>query len=307
MPPPNTAQPLSNSLRIFQFAGISVYVHWSWLVVAIFEVQYRANNYASQVWNVIEYLCLFAIVLVHEFGHALACRSVGGKADRIVLWPLGGVAFVQPPQRPGAVLWSIAAGPLVNVVLAPITFGAYALAVSQGLEDTSPDVVRFLWDIFRINLGLLIFNVLPVYPLDGGQILHALLWFIIGRAKSLLVVSVIGLIVSGVGIILAIREQSIWLVVMAGFLALQAFNGYKNARMLAKLEGIPVNAIARCPNCGAIPPPASMAQCPNCSTRFDPFVTRGSCPKCGAMFGTACPSCGQQSMLIDWFRPANRR
>ena len=61
-------------------------------------------------------------MLTHEFGHALACRSVGGTADNIMLWPLGGVAYVNPPQRPGATLWSIAAGPLVNVALAlPLT------------------------------------------------------------------------------------------------------------------------------------------------------------------------------------------
>lgn len=305
--PPSNAQPLSGSLRIFQFAGISVFIHWSWLIFAVFEVQFRANNYASQIWNVVEFLSVFAIVLIHEFGHALACRQVGGKADRIVLWPLGGVAFVRPPQRPGAVLWSIAAGPLVNVVLVPITFGAHFFAVSQGLPDTYPDATRFLSDIALINLLMLGFNLLPVYPLDGGQILHALLWFIVGRAKSLLVVSVIGLVVSGVAVLVMLYHGEIWLMVMAAFLAFQAFNGYRNARLLARLEAIPENATARCPNCGAIPPPASLAQCPNCSSRFDPFATRGSCPKCGAMFGTVCPSCGQQSMLIDWFRPGNRR
>ena len=67
-----------------------------------------------------KFLGCFCIVLTHEFGHQLACRSVGGKTHDIVLWPLGGVAYVSPPQRPGAQLWSIAAGPLVNVVLIPI-------------------------------------------------------------------------------------------------------------------------------------------------------------------------------------------
>ena len=75
----------------------------------------RARSYSSITWNVLEYLALFLIVMLHEFGHALACRQVGGTANRIVLWPLGGVAYVNPPQRPGATLWSIAAGPLVNV------------------------------------------------------------------------------------------------------------------------------------------------------------------------------------------------
>src|SRR5205823_4575722 len=70
--------------------------------------------------RLLEYVSVFVIVLMHEFGHALACRQVGGIANRIVLWPLGGIAFVDPPRRPGAYLWSIAAGPLVNVILLPV-------------------------------------------------------------------------------------------------------------------------------------------------------------------------------------------
>src|SRR2546427_1329384 len=105
------------SIRLFQFAGINVFLHWSWFLVAIYEINGSARRYSSITWNILEYLSLFLIVLLHEFGHALACRQVGGRADQIVLWPLGGVAYVDPPPRPGATLWSIAAGPLVNVVL----------------------------------------------------------------------------------------------------------------------------------------------------------------------------------------------
>src|SRR5579864_5396572 len=108
------------SIHLFRIKGIDVYLNWTWFLVALFEIQARKGRYSSVVWNVIEYLALFAIVLLHEFGHALACRSVGGTANRIVLWPLGGVAYVDPPRRPGATLWSIAAGPLVNVALIPI-------------------------------------------------------------------------------------------------------------------------------------------------------------------------------------------
>ena len=105
---------MAGSVRLFQIAGIRVYVHWSWLLVAGIELRVRQNSYLSPAWNVAEYLTLFLIVLLHEFGHALACRTVGGRADEIVRWPLGGIAYVSPPPRPGAVLWSIAAGPLVN-------------------------------------------------------------------------------------------------------------------------------------------------------------------------------------------------
>src|SRR5262245_56592786 len=112
------------AIRLFRLAGIDVFLHWSWFVVAVFELQVRGGSYSSPLWNGLEYLSLFGIVTLHEFGHSLACRQVGGSAERIVLWPLGGVAYVMPPQRPGATLWSLAAGPLVNVALVPVLFGA---------------------------------------------------------------------------------------------------------------------------------------------------------------------------------------
>ncbi|MEN6335110.1 MAG: hypothetical protein ABFE01_12675 [Phycisphaerales bacterium] len=92
----------NGSIRLFRFAGITVFLHWSWFLVAYYEVDNRVMHYTSFTWNVLEYLALFAIVLLHEFGHSLACRQVGGRADHIILWPLGGIAYVQPPQRPGA-------------------------------------------------------------------------------------------------------------------------------------------------------------------------------------------------------------
>ena len=113
----------NGSVRLFRFAGIDLFLHWSWFVVAAYEINGRTGAYSSLTWNVLEYLSLFLIVMLHEFGHALACRQVGGNASRIVLWPLGGVAYVDPPPRPGATLWSIAAGPLVNVALVPILTG----------------------------------------------------------------------------------------------------------------------------------------------------------------------------------------
>ncbi len=215
------------SFPLFRIAGIQVYLHWSWLAVAYFEIVGHVNGYHSAIWNVIEYVALFGIVLLHEFGHALACRQVGGVADRIMLWPLGGVAFVQPPPRPGALLWSIAAGPLVNVVLVPVTFGA-TLLVASHWKEAYPDLAHFLLSISIINLGLLIFNMLPIYPLDGGQILQALLWFVIGQARSLMVSGIIGLAAAaGVILLAVVRLQDTWLAIVAAFVAWQAWRGFR--------------------------------------------------------------------------------
>src|SRR5260370_433249 len=108
------------SFHLFRFAGVDLYLHWSWFAVAAYEITNRGTSYSSLTWNALEYLTLFLIVMLHEFGHALACRQVGGRANQIVLWPLGGVAYVDPPPRPGATLWSIAAGPPDNVALGAV-------------------------------------------------------------------------------------------------------------------------------------------------------------------------------------------
>src|SRR5256714_1659931 len=208
----------NGSLRLFRFAGIDVFLHWAWFLVAAFEISNRTRNYSSPVWNVLEYLTLFLIVMVHEFGHALACRQVGGIADRIMLWPLGGVAYVDPPPRPGATLWSIAAGPLVNVALLPVFWILATLSRSLGWPVTMPDVHALLRSIFYIDLVLLIFNMLPIYPLDGGQIFRSLLWFVLGRARSLMVATVLGLIGAAGFIVFAFWTQSVWYGAMAVFM-----------------------------------------------------------------------------------------
>ena len=73
------------SIRLFRFLGVEVFLHWSWFLIAVFEIESRAGKYSSILWNVLEYLALFGIVLTHEYGHALACRQVGGQANRYKL------------------------------------------------------------------------------------------------------------------------------------------------------------------------------------------------------------------------------
>jgi Zn-dependent protease len=302
MPPPDKGSSLAGSLRIFSIVGISVYVHWSWLLVAYLVLHFRTKEYDLWVWSVMEYVSLFGIVLLHEFGHALACRQVGGRADEIVLWPLGGIAFVDPPPRPGAVLWSIAAGPLVNFVLIPFTVGAFIAASSQGLEETNRDAHHFLDAIWFMNLWLLIFNMLPIYPLDGGQIAQALLWFVIGRAKSLLVVSVLGLVAAVAVFALALGAGDWWFVVIAVFVGFRCFVGFRQAQLLARLESAPRHRDAACPSCNAHPLKGPFWKCDECHARFDAFTHQAECPACGKRSQTTtCPECRRAHPLWAWY------
>ena len=295
------------SFKIFKLAGIGVYVHWSWFLVAAYFIQYRTHEYSSMIWNVLEYLSLFAIVLTHEFGHQLACRSVGGKTHDIVLWPLGGVAYVSPPQRPGAQLWSIAAGPLVNVALVPVISGLVFLGRQMGWDESAHDVFQFLNNIWLINLALLIFNMMPIYPLDGGQILRSLLWFVFGRANSLLAASIIGFIgVAGL-IGLAIWAQSLWLGIMTAFILMNCWGGLMQARALARIAKLPRREGFACPSCKTAPPLGELWRCGKCGKAFDTFLTQGNCPHCGTQFNvTQCLDCGTSRPINEWSAPQNQ-
>jgi Zn-dependent protease len=289
------------SIHLFRVAGINVFLHWSWFIVAMIEISYRRANYGSLTWNALEYLALFVIVLLHECGHSLACRSVGGKADEIVLWPLGGVAYVAPPMRPGATLWSIAAGPLVNVVLFFVLGGLMVLSGSAGWLDSAPDVMRFLHAVWYTNLALLIFNVLPIYPLDGGQIVRSLLWFAMGRARSLMVASIIGFVGVGLLFLVALWQQSIWLGILAVFILTNCWRGLQHARHLARVAQLPRRVGFKCPSCETAPPLGAWWLCGQCGKPFDTFETQAVCPHCGAQFaGTRCLDCGEMHAMDEW-------
>lgn len=296
------------SIRLFRFAGIDLYLHWSWFLVAYYEISQRAGRYTSLTWNVLEYLALFCIVLLHEFGHSLACRQVGGRADHIVLWPLGGVAYIQPPPRPGATLWSTAAGPLVNVVLVPVLFLLGMLMGFLGVIDTMPNAFRLLNAIMFINVGLLIFNLLPVYPLDGGQILRSLLWFLLGRAWSLTVATVLGFIGVAALVLLALADQSVWLGILAVFMLLNCWNGLRCAIRLIRTAKAPRREGSLCPTCGSAPPVGPFWTCPRCGKLFDLFETAAVCPHCEVTcITTRCLECGSDSSISAWNPPAEPR
>jgi len=285
------------SIRLFTIFGISVFVHWSWFLVALYEMD-RTKQYSSIWWGVLEYVTIFAIVTLHEFGHALACRQVGGTANQIVLWPLGGVAYVAPPSRPGATLWSIAAGPLVNLALMPVLL--VALLISKPLM-LSPDFTLFIQQSFLVNVVLFVFNVIPIYPLDGGKILRAVLWFFIGRARSLMAATIVGFIGVGGMVLLALFAQSIWIGVLAVFAGMQCLAGFNQAKALQKMEDAPRRENMECPLCHANPPRGIFWNCSLCKTPFDTFESEAKCPNCHRAYAqTACPECGKLSPFADW-------
>ncbi|MGC8624764.1 MAG: site-2 protease family protein [Phycisphaerae bacterium] len=312
----------TGSIRLFKILGITVYLHISWFLILLFEMSTAGHYYSSPVWQFLEIVALFGIVLIHEFGHALACRSVGGQADTIILWPFGGFAYVSPPWRPGAMLWSIVAGPLVNVILIPITIGIFWLAVAPHVPLTAGNFAhlllytpasvgnmgRFLSRVVLINIILLIFNMLPVYPLDGGKILWSLLWFVTGEGLALRIASVVGLVGSGLLALLAFNSGQIYMMLLSAFLIYEAVSAYRQSSRIIARNKLPRHTLAHCPNCDESPPVGTFWTCGHCGTHFDMFASpRAQCPQCGASYINTeiqCPECRSVSPVSAWFAAA---
>lgn len=199
--------PLSWSLRLGRLARIEIRVHLIFVLFVVIELL-RAAFPATPAGaaaplglgpSTLMLGCLFLLVLAHEFGHCLACRRAGGEADEILMWPLGGLAFCRPPQRWAAHLQTAVGGPLVNVlvclVVTPIlawqTGHLWGTAVANPFAGLIPLQVTGSWllmTLYMVNLLsliLLLFNLLPIFPLDGGRIVQALLWPKIGYARSM--------------------------------------------------------------------------------------------------------------------------
>ncbi len=177
------AEQTGGSLKVASVAGIGIFLHWTfaaliaWLAIS----GIIAGKSFSQIAGTFAFIAaLFACVVLHELGHALAARKFGIKTRDIILLPIGGVARLERiPEKPAQELWVAIAGPIVNVVIAAVVFPVIAL---QGADAsfTSGFLPRLLW----VNLFMAVFNLLPAFPMDGGRILRALLSMRLGRARA---------------------------------------------------------------------------------------------------------------------------
>ena len=195
---------LSGSMPLFTAFGIRVRMHASMLLLIVLTLLTSEMKGGMGVANAMTFgVLLFGIVLLHEFGHCFAARSVGGDAKDILLWPLGGLAYADAPNRAWPQFVTAVGGPLVNVALCLTTAGLmWALAAGRHSHvQWNPMASRgllalnyyFAW-IFAISLGLLIFNLLPILPLDGGRMLQTLLWFKLKYYRATMIACIVGMI-----------------------------------------------------------------------------------------------------------------
>jgi len=191
------------------------------------------------------------------------------------------------------------------VVLVPVTLILWMAGRSLGWAKAMPNAHAFLWTLLFINLGLLIFNLLPIYPLDGGQILRSLLWFVLGRARSLMVATIIGFVgVAGL-VVFAVWMKSAWIGILCAFILMNCWGGLQQALALLRMAKVPRREGFACPSCKAPPPVGSFWTCSRCRQPFDTFQTQAVCPHCSAQFAaTRCVDCGRLYAMSEWIVPA---
>ena len=185
------------SIKLGRIAGIPVQMHLTFLLllgwVGLSHWQHHGTSQAV-VTGVAFILALFGCVLLHELGHALMARKFGIKTRDITLLPIGGVARLEKmPDDPKQELWVALAGPAVNVVIALVLYVWLQLAGGwQPVEQLSVSSGSFAERLMLVNVSLVLFNLLPAFPMDGGRVLRALLAMKMDYARATQIAAGIG-------------------------------------------------------------------------------------------------------------------
>jgi Zn-dependent protease len=191
---------MKGSIHLGTYFGIPVYLHWTFFLLLgyiVYDSWQKGMEQNNIIWFVFLTLVIFVCVTLHEFGHALTARKYNIKTKDIILSPIGGVARLKNMPKFWHQEFLVAiAGPAVNVIIAIIL-----LAVLQftgvGFPENPERIIssireHFIFLLLVINVFLVVFNLIPAFPMDGGRVFRALLTIPFGRMKATLVAARVG-------------------------------------------------------------------------------------------------------------------
>jgi len=233
------------SIKLGRFAGIDVNIHLTFLLLLGFigvTSYLNSGTLAGAAEGVVYILALFGCVVLHEYGHALTARRYHIPTRDITLYPIGGVARLERmPDKPIQELWVALAGPAVNVVIALALF-VYLFSTGQLTPILQMGLVEgpFLERLMYVNVSLVLFNLLPAFPMDGGRVLRALLAMRMEYTRATQIAALLGqgmaLLFGFIGLF-----SNPLLLFVAFFVWMAASQEASLVQMKSALGGIPVN------------------------------------------------------------------
>lgn len=187
---------MSWSARIVTFYGTALRIHATFplLLLGIGWIGWQRGGQDAAIDGVVFVLLVFLCVLLHEGGHALAARCYGIRTPDITLLPIGGLARLERmPDRPGQEIVVALAGPLVNVILALLLYGLLEVQIAA-FAEAPEDLLQqsLVARLIGVNVMLVVFNMLPAFPLDGGRVLRAVLAIWLARPRATLIAGRVG-------------------------------------------------------------------------------------------------------------------
>jgi len=245
------------SWKIGEFAGIGVYVHATFLLligwVALLHWR-QSEDVAGMLEGVLFVLAIFGCVVLHEFGHALTAKRYGIRTRDITLLPIGGLARLERmPDDPKQELVVAIAGPAVNVVIAAVMYAVVLVLGNVNLPERFSRLEpfylgtgSFLFNLMVVNIWLVIFNLIPAFPMDGGRVLRGLLATRMDYVRATNIAATVGQFVAfvfgfvGLTGLFGLIPPNPLLVFIALFVYIGASQEAGMVQMKAALGGIPV-------------------------------------------------------------------
>ncbi len=227
---------MGGSVTLFKIFGIEMRVHWSFLLIVAYQAYVSSGNSSNPtlgaLYGVVTILLLFICVTLHEFGHSVVAKYYKINVPYITLLPIGGVASLERmPDKPRQEFLIAVAGPLVNVVIAAllspfalfflfseVNAGRMTLTLDQILRfDQTVGLKNLVVNLFFTNILLVLFNLLPAFPMDGGRILRALLAMGMPYVQATRVAVLVGRVMAVIFALLGIFGGGVFLLLIAFF------------------------------------------------------------------------------------------
>jgi Zn-dependent protease/predicted transcriptional regulator len=249
-------------IKLGRLFGVQIGLHYTWFLIALLITFSLAGHWRAMhaewgpglVWTmaIVTGLLFFAALIAHELAHALVARARGLPVHSITLFALGGVAQIEQEATDASTeFWMGIAGPIMSALIGGVCLGlAGVIGWSPWTEPATPILAMLVW-LGYINLGLALFNMIPGFPMDGGRVLRAIVWWITGNAaRATRIASLTGQVLAFGFIVLGLLRffggagfGGVWIAFIGWFLLSAARASYTEMALRERVRGVRVGEI----------------------------------------------------------------